>query len=44
MGIISVVVRTYAGIETWGSWDEVEEAHFYAIDASINSINGRDVV
>ncbi len=40
MGIISVVVRTYDGVETWGVWDDVDEARHYAIDASIN---GRDV-
>lgn len=40
MGIISVVVRTYDGVETWGVWDDIDEARHYAIDASIN---GRDV-
>lgn len=40
MGIISVVVRTYDGAETWGVWDDLASAHQYAIKASAY---GRDV-
>ncbi len=39
MGIISVIVRTHDGVETWGVWDDVDEARHYAIDASINGHN-----
>ena len=38
MGIISVVVRTHDGTETWGVWDNFDAAHQYAIDSSANSL------
>lgn len=40
MSIISVVVWTHDGVETWGVWDDLDEAHHYAIETSAD---GRDV-
>lgn len=37
MGIISVIVRTYDGVETWGVWADPASAHRYAGEPSASN-------
>lgn len=42
MGIISVIVRTYDGVDTCGVWDDLASTQQYAIETALESLTSRD--